>query len=546
MNALRQLPILLLPFLLAALPTAAAPRAQTTKPNIVVIMADDLGFSDIGCYGSEIRTPNLDRLAAEGARFTQFYNNGRCCPTRASLLTGLYPHQAGVGHMTARSKNPAYQGFLNDRCLTVAEALQPAGYRTYLSGKWHLGERAGRLPQDRGFQRSFALLGSGSNYFGHEAGRRILEDGRTVAPRGKDWYATDVFTDRAVDYIRDAATHQDPFLLYVSYTAPHWPIHARAEDIARYQGEYMQGWDALRKQRYHRMREMGIIDPAWKLPPRDPSVPLWKNVTDQAAWDRKMAAYAAMIDRMDQGIGRIMDTLRHTGAAENTLVLFLSDNGGSAETIDRGVAGIPVGAPQSYASYGRPWAGASNTPFRLYKHWVHEGGIATPFIAWWPDRIRGGQLTPQVGHVLDVMPTCLEAAGATYPSSRNGGELLPLQGVSLLPIITGKSSVTPRTVFWEHEGNRAVRQGRWKLVAKATGRWNLYDLETDRTEVRDLSREMPEKAVELAGLWSDWALSCNVKARRPLRLARSSRKRTPQKARGKKQKTERGTAPSGE
>lgn len=527
-SLVRLRPLGLLAVSAIALPAFSAPADEgPTRPNIVVILADDLGYSDLGCYGGEISTPHLDRLAAEGTRFTQFYNNARCCPTRASLLTGLYPHQAGVGHMTRGKKDPAYQGYLNDRCLTLAETLREAGYQTLMSGKWHVGDRRGRWPVDRGFDRSFALLGSGSNYFGHEAGRPIVEDRQTVAPRGKDWYLTDVFTDRAVEYVREAARKPNPFFLYLSYSAPHWPLHARAEDIARYQGDYLGGWDRLRKTRTAKMQSLGLLSPDWKLPPRDPSVPLWKNVSDAAEWDRKMAVYAAQVDRMDQGIGRVMETLQRTGAASNTLVMFLSDNGGSAESIDRGVEGVAVGGPQTYASYGRPWAAVSNAPFRLYKHWAHEGGIATPFIAWWPGNIRCGNLNPQVGHVIDLMPTCLDAAGATYPSSRNGAEILPVEGRSLIPALTSTSPTVPRTLYWEHEGNRAVRQGRWKLVAKAGGKWHLYNLEADRTETRDLARQQPQIVSTLAAQWSDWALRCGAKMPKALRVAAAARASRP-------------------
>jgi len=480
---------------------------EPARPNILVIMADDMGFSDIGCYGGEIATPNLDGLGASGLRFRQFYNTARCCPTRASLLTGLYAHQAGVGHMVHDRGDPAYQGYLNDRCVTIAEALGAAGYRTYLSGKWHVGEDKGHWPVDRGFDRSYALVSGGTNYFRLDPYRTLARDDERIEPPD-DWYITDAITDNAVAFVDDHDRNhgETPFFLYVAYTAPHWPLHAHPEDIERNRGRYLKGWDALRAERLERMIELGIVDDDCPLTPRDRRVPPWEEAKDQDDKDLRMAVYAAQIEIMDRGVGAVVEALERTGQLENTLILFLADNGGCAEIIDRGEPGVPAGHPDSFLSYGIGWANASNTPFRLYKHWVHEGGIATPLIAHWPEVIQnGGGWTDQVGHVIDLMATCLDVAGAAYPSEFEGREITPLEGRSLKPIFEGRERAGHKAIFWEHEGNRAVRKGRWKLVSRYPGAWELYDLETDRVELNDLADAHPDRVAELAKLYEAWA-----------------------------------------
>lgn len=486
-------------------------HAAPKSPNIVIIMADDMGFSDIGCYGSEIATPNLDRLAANGLRFTQFYNTARCCPTRASLLTGLYSHQAGVGHMVGNLGTPAYQGYLNDRCVTIAEALKPGGYRTLMVGKWHVGENRPHWPTDRGFDRYFGLISGGTNYFRLDPGRQMALDDKPFTPEGNNFYITDAFTDYAVLYIQEHGRQPQPFFLYVAYTAPHWPLHALPDDIAKYRGKYRDGWDALRQKRHQRMKELGIVDAQWAMTPRDASAPAWEDVKDKDARDLKMAVYAAQIDRMDQGIGKILNALKEVGAEENTLVMFLADNGGCAEEINRGTPDAPAGTRDSFLSYGLPWANASNTPFRLYKHWVHEGGIATPLIVRYPPVIKQkGAITQQPGHVIDLMATCLDVAGVKYPTTYNGRDIVPLEGKSLLPIFEGKPRKGHDAIFWEHEGNRAVRQGKWKLVSRHRGEWELYDLDADRTELNNLANRYPEKVKELSDLYAKWAERCGV------------------------------------
>lgn len=505
--------------LLAA--TAAASAAPTdtapARPNIVIILADDLGFSDVGGYGAEIATPNLDRLAAEGLRFTQFYNSARCCPTRAALLTGLYPHQAGVGHMLQDWAPPGYTRGLNDRCATIADLLRDAGYRTYMVGKWHVGPPADpkptNRPLDRGFDRFFGG-GGGGNYFVPDI---LVSDDKRVKPEGDDFYVTDAYSDAAVRFLEEHARSAGKacFFLHLCYTAPHFPLQAKPADIARYRGRYKDGWDALRAARFARQKELGVVDPRWQLSPRDPVARPWSGVelADRDEWDLRMAVHAAMIDCMDQGIGRVLNALRRIGAEDNTLVLFLSDNGASAEFLDtwpnpaRGhKPGSVTGTRESHRCLEVGWANAANTPFREHKMWVHEGGIATPLIARWPAGIpKRGALTRQVAHIIDLMPTCLELVGTRYPDARKGAALTPLEGRSLVPVLRGRDATEPRTLCWEHEGNRAIRDGDWKLVARFNGPWELYDMTADRTECNDLASRQPDRVAALAAKWQAWA-----------------------------------------
>jgi arylsulfatase len=489
----------------AALPMQALAAAK--RPNIILILADDMGFSDLGCYGSEIQTPNLDRLAARGMRFTQFYNTARCCPTRASLLTGLYPHQAGIGHMVENRGFPAYEGRLNDRCVTIAEALRGGGYTTLMSGKWHVGQQRPHWPTDRGFDRYFGLISGGSNYFRLDKGAQMAVDDKPYTPPADGFYMTDALTDRAVEFVGRHGSGDKPFFLYLAYTSPHWPLHAHPDDVAKYKGKYLKGWDVLRDARHKRMIEMGILDKRWALTPRDFQSPRYDVVgADHANLDLKMAVYAAQIDRMDQGIGRVMQKLREVGAEENTLVMFLADNGGCAEVVDWGTAGVPAGHPDSYMSYGLPWAQASNTPFRLYKHWVHEGGISTPLIAHWPAVIRnGGSITHEPGHIVDLMATCVDVGGSTYPKTYRNRPITALEGRTLKPIFETGRREPHEALYWEHEGNRAMRAGKWKLVSRHPGGWELYDMQADRTEMNNIAEANPDRVREMAGLYRRWA-----------------------------------------
>ena len=509
-----------------------AEAAADERPNIVILLADDLGFSDVGCYGGEIPTPHIDSLAREGVRFTQFYNCGRCCPTRASLLTGLYPHQAGVGYMEPTNRYnrpiahlPAYQGFLNRRCATLAEVLRAAGYQTLMVGKWHVGSEKGQRPLDRGFERFFGLYGGACHYFRPQQGQIVLQED-PLWPLPEDFYTTDYFAAYAARFIKEAPPDR-PLFLYLAFTAPHWPLHAWPEDIARHRGKYRIGWDEIRRRRFAAQKQKGLFPPELSLSPRHPDSYDW-NQADQDDMDLRMAVYAAMVERMDRGIGKVLEALRASGREKNTVVFFLSDNGACAEPLGKNQPkGKLPGSAESFTAYLLPWANASNTPFRLFKHWVHEGGIATPLLVRWPARIRGGAINcRQVGHVIDLLPTCMEIAGATYPAERDGMKLLPLEGRSLLPALMDPNYAEERTLFWEHEGNRAVRQGQWKLVSyyneiheeigrvgtgRRTGKWELYDMQTDRTELHDLADKHPEIVTRLAQMYEQWAQRVGVR-----------------------------------
>ena len=425
--------------LLSVAPTRTA-EAQAERPNLIVILADDMGFSDVGAYGSEIETPHLDGLAREGLRFTQFYATPRCSPTRAALLTGLYPHQVGMGHLSGGFGDPAYQGYLNERSLTLAEALKPAGYRSYAVGKWHVGDARERWPLRHGFDRFYGIpVGGGVYFWPPHLGRTLVLDTTAVTPP-EGWYSTDAFSDYAVRFVEEhAAEHAGrPFFLYLAHIAPHFPLQAPPEAVAEYEGRYLAGWDTLRARRLERQQTSGLLASDVALPPRTSRAPAWASLTDaeRAAQAHKMAVYAAQVDRMDQGIGRLVDALDRLGLAENTLVVFLSDNGASAERIDRSRdPDAPVGHPDSFVSYGPGWANLSDAPFQRFKKWTYEGGIRSPLLARWPGEIGAGTTTAAVGHVIDLMPTFLELAGAAYPGEAAG--LLPLEGKSLVPVLRG-------------------------------------------------------------------------------------------------------------
>lgn len=499
--------------LVATIPTPA-------RPNILLIVADDMGYSDLGCYGGEIDTPNLDRLARDGIRFTQFYNAARCSQSRAALLTGLYNHQTGLGETPDYNpRPPEYLRFLGPGTVTIAELLRSAGYQTLMSGKWHLGRDRPHWPIDRGFDHVFALIDCCSNYFGREAyherpggpKRRALfvENDTPFAPED-GFFTTDAFADRAVDLLEQHGRGEAPFFLYLAFTAPHWPLHAPPEDIRKYRGRFMEGWDKLRERRFARMRSLGILEPQWQLPARQPLIPAWDSVPpkEQAQWELMMAVYAAMVERMDQAIGRVLAKLDQTGQRDNTLVLFISDNGASGETPNAGQPGAPPGDRASYLGYGIPWANLSNTPWRLYKTTLHEGGISTPLIARWPDGISTpGRRHDGVGHVIDVMATVAEVAGASYPATIAGQPTIPLAGTSLVPALRVEGGETSRTLFWEHWGNYAVRDGRWKLVRRNPGDWELYNMVADRTETNDLATRYPDRVQQMDRQFHDWAKS---------------------------------------
>ncbi|OYW76572.1 MAG: arylsulfatase [Verrucomicrobia bacterium 12-59-8] len=536
--------------LLTAASLCAAP------PNIILIMSDDMGFSDLGCYGGEIQTPNLDRLAKGGVRLSQFYNAGRCCPTRASLLTGLYPHQAGIGHMMEDRGHDGYRGDLNNRCVTIAEVLKPAGYRTYAVGKWHVTKHAvpegpkHNWPLHRGFDRFYGTItGAGSFY---DPGT-LTRDDTMISPfadaeyQPKQYYYTDAISDHAIRFIDEHASSQKdkPFFMYMAYTAAHWPMHALPEDVAKYKGTYDAGYESMRQARLLRMQQMGLIAKNAEL---SPTFGHWTQVKDKAWETRCMEVFAAMIDRMDQGIGRVVGTLEKNGMLQNTLILFLQDNGGCQEAIGRQAVppkfntqtfpviaqdairlevipkqtrdgqpvkqgqGIMPGGPNDYIAYGEAWANVSNTPHREYKHFVHEGGISTPLIAHWPAGIpdaQDGKIETQPGHLIDLMATCADAAGANYPAEFNGQPIQPKEGMSLIPVFQGQQQST-RSIFWEHEGNRAHRAGPWKLVAKENKLWELYNIDQDRAELHDLAADEPERVKSMTAAWEAWAARAQV------------------------------------
>ena len=515
----------------------AAENTSVPRPNIVLILADDLGYSDLGCYGGEIKTPNLDSLAAGGIRFKQFYNNTRCCPTRAALNTGLYPHQAGMGGMDGYAPHiRGYEGFLTNRCVTTAEVLKASGYRTYMVGKWHMNVQSG--PIMRGFDEFYGLhRGHSASFFNRDAYERLPEGRPTREYQPDKFYSTDAFTDYALDFLAesrkpDADGKRPPFFLYIAHTAPHFPLHAPKEEIDKYADTYLKGWDVLREERYARQRALGVIDEHIPLTPRsyvpkngsseksgwvDKENPAWDSIDADRRADlvRRMAIFAAMVDRMDQNIGRVVDDLKKNGDLDNTLILFLSDNGACAEWIPWGFNDDPpftgealeqMGLVGSYLTTGSGWANASNTPWRLYKHYIHEGGIRAPMIAHWPKGIaRKGEFEPSVGHIIDFMPTFIELASAKYPTERNGRPILPMEGRSLVPAFQGRPD-TPRTLAWEHEGNRGIREGDMKLVWVNYRRtWELYDLSTDPAEMNDLAERQPETVAKMSEAWEVWA-----------------------------------------
>ena len=538
---------ILLIFLSAAI---AATQVQSAPPNVIYILADDMGFSDIGCYGGEIDTPNLDALAKGGLRFTQFYNTARCCPTRAALLTGLYPHQAGIGHMMEDRQMEGYRGNLNKQCVTIAEALKPAGYKSYAVGKWHVTNVTHpksdadkfNWPLQRGFHRFYGTIHGAGSFFDPNT---LTRDNQYISPftdpeyPAEDYYYTDAISDHASRFIREH-DQEKPFFLYVAYTAAHWPMHAKEKDIAKYKGRYAKGYEAVRKARYQKMLKEGVITAGsttnWPLPPDMGEKEFWE-------WDqRNMEVFAAMVDNMDQGIGRIMKALKESGQYENTLICYLQDNGGCAEGMGRGGVGsarsekatlpplsrdylqpdmipkqtrdgfpmrqgkgVMAGAGDTYIGYGEAWATVSNTPFRKHKHWTHEGGISTPLIAHWPAGItRKGELESTPGHLIDLMATAVDLSKTTYPAN-----VKPMEGRSLVPLFTG-GKIEREALYWEHEGNRAVRMGDWKLVAEHAKPWELYNIAKDRSEQHDLSQQEPEHVKQMAALYEAYAKRANV------------------------------------
>jgi len=564
--------IYLLTTLVAGLPASFyAQNADNKAPNIILIMTDDMGYSDLHCYGGIIHTPNLDQLAANGIRYTQFYNTARSCPTRASLLTGLHPHQAGVGHMVDSPRDEdGYRGELNDHCVTIAEVLKTVGYKNYCVGKWHVtgqtkqGQPTFNYPLQRGFDDYYGIIsGAASFYDPHTLcrGNTYITIENDPVYRPDTFYLTDAIGDNSALFIKNHKENK-PFFMYVAFTAPHWPMQAFDKDIAPYIGKFDAGWDVMRKEKYDAMVKAGLIKKEWKLS-YDESVIPWEKEEHKAFEKRCMEVYAGMITNMDRNVGKIIQALKETGQWENTLILYLHDNGACAEDNhgrEQGRSQRPVprnsvlqpmapdelqtfmipwrtrdgkptftgkevlpGGPETFVNYGRGWAYYSNTPFREYKHWVHEGGIATPLIVHWPAGIKKKGVDRHMpGQLTDIMATCVEVAGARYPYVRNDKPILPMQGISLLPSFR-KEIKSDRYLFWEHESNKAIRQGKWKLVYKSTRKetdrneptpyqaWELFDMDKDRTETNNLASAHPQLVKELADTWERLAWAYKVK-----------------------------------
>ena len=561
---------------LLLLPLSAL-HAAANKPNILIILADDLGWSDLGCYGGEIRTPNLDSLAAGGLRFTQFYTSTRCCPSRASLLTGLYPHQAGIGLMTsdqaakypgAGDKGeafPGYRGALNANCVTIAQVLKPTGYRTAAAGKWHVGNS--EPPTKRGFDDFYGFVGGyGVDSWEPRMMKRLPEGRPQRSYQPGEFFATDAITDHALDFLADMRKAGAPWLLYVGYQAPHFPVQSKREDMTGYPEIYARGWDKIREQRLTKQKKIGLLPESTALTPRSKithpvasrRLGSWTDDGNNPAWDslpadrradlaQRMAVFAGMVTGMDRNIGRLIADLRASGQLDNTLILFLSDNGACAEWepfgfemlptpnpvpgtgINQGTQALPnklyrgdelatMGQAGSFPSYGSGWANACNTPWRLYKHYGHEGGIGTPLIAHWPAAVGkekdNGRFVREPAHLIDLMATCVDITGAKYPAEWIGKKILPMEGVSLRPLLApsagNPASLSPRLLAWEHEGNRAIREGQWKLVSLATAPWELYDMESDRVEMNDLAASQPERVKDMSAKWEVWAKRTNV------------------------------------
>lgn len=497
----------------------AISNAQQKQPNVIVILADDMGFSDIGCYGGEIPTPNLDALAKNGIRLTQFYQGARCCPTRASLLTGLYAHEAGVGFMTeALHQNASYQGFINRNSVTLGEAMQQAGYFTIMAGKWHVGHKEDQRPSARGFMRSLNAA-AGGFYFSEDERAKLFLNGKPVTAQDglpAQWYSTDLWTNYSLQFIDEAKQQSKPFFLYLAHNAPHFPLQAPENEIAKFRGTYMKGWEQLRKERYQRQLKMGLIDKKYKLPPVNPLIPKWDTLsqTEKNRYDHMMAIYAAVVHHLDSSIGVLISGLKAKGLYENTIIMFLSDNGGNAEPgIDGIYRGTNPGLVNSVVHIGQGWAEVNNTPFWLYKHHTSEGGIATPFIFSWPAGIQqklNGTYNATVGHITDIMSTCLDAADSNYPTVYNGNNILPTSGISLLPLFTGHTITRTQPVFWEHEGNRAMRMGNYKITSQVKEPWRLYDLEKDRTELNDLAAVNPKLLQQMIEQYEAWYKRVNA------------------------------------
>jgi len=534
--------------------TGTSAAAAKKSPNIILILADDLGYSDLGCYGGEINTPNIDQLGKNGVRFTQMYNSARCCPSRASIMTGLYPSQAGIADFTSNpnlKRGPGYLGRLTDNCVTLAEVLKPAGYNCYYVGKWHLNEATG--PIARGFDEFYGYTkGYAADQFSPNSYHRLpLGREKEINPPQKEFYATDVFSDYAIEFIRQAKEKEDPWFLFLSHSSPHFPVQAPAERADKYDAIYQRGWDVLRRERFERMKKIGLVNgKQWQLSPRSmvpvdrddiangysgkPN-PAWDTLEEERQFDlaRRMAIFAAMVESVDTGVGEIVELLEKNGDYENTLIIFLSDNGACYEwgpfgfdggsrqgktVLHKGDDLRKIGQPGTHQAYGSGWANLGNTPRRLYKHFTSEGGIGTPFIMHWPKGIRkGGTWIREPAHIMDILPTVLEVAGAKYPEKSRGFKIIPKEGKSLLSVVRNASEGVKspeRTLGFSHQGAKALRKGDWKIVwgkrQPEKVEWELYNIAEDRCELNNLAKKYPERVETMAQEWDDWARHVNV------------------------------------
>ena len=558
---------------------AQAGKIKDNRPNIILVLSDDMGYSDIGCYGSEIHTPNLDLLASEGLRYTHFYNTSRCCPSRASLMTGLYPHQAGMGWMNSHPHSEAgYKAELNNDCVTIAEVLKQSGYATYMTGKWHLALKSDAAtpglsdykkydwPLQRGFDKFYGIILGAANYYDPGSlcrGNQVISPYNDKKYQPKEYYFTNAISDNTVQFIKER-DKQKPFFMYVAYTTAHWPMQAPENEIQKYKGRYDAGYESIRAQRFAKMKKLGVVANNIQLSPPDSAAvtPSWANEKNKPAMARRMETYAAMIDVMDQGIGKIINELKKEGLYDNTIIIFLQDNGGCHEMVGAGATGtvaknksdslmrltkesieysqnppvtrdgrlvrqgkeIMAGPADTYISYMRQWANVSNTPYRMYKHWVYEGGISTPLIIHWPNGIKhDGEIRKQPGHEIDIMPTIVELAHAKYPAKFNGHTITAEAGVSLVPTFSNEA-LKPRAIYWEHEMNKAVQMGKWKIVCQSemldgkggawkhyhSEPWELYNIEQDRSELHNLADKYPDVVTKMAKMWEVWAHKAKV------------------------------------
>ncbi|RAJ08179.1 arylsulfatase [Chitinophaga skermanii] len=514
-------------FSILAITVALQATAQKQPPNIILIVVDDMGYSDLGAYGSEIATPNLDRLAKEGLRLREFYNNSICAPTRASLLTGQYQHKAGIGYFDVNLGLPAYQGYLNRQSLTLAEVLRNAGYNTLMSGKWHVGNDSLAWPNQRGFEQFYGVIGGGANYFdakpmplgGRDYPVVLVENNKRLRPADNSYYFTDEIGNHALQYLDAQSNSNKPFFLYLAFNAPHWPLQALPEDIAKYKGKYDIGWDSLRASRLQNQAKLGILPAKYTVAERDEAVPAWDNLTydEKKLWAAKMEVFAAMVDRMDQNVGKLLDKLKALKKDDNTLIVFISDNGAPAEDVAHfgqraGRNSGPVGTAGSFEAQGKNWSYVSNAPFRSFKNSMYEGGISSPFIAWLPGKIPAGQIAKGTAHLIDLAPTFYDLAHANYPAQFQGEKTNALPGKSLLPLLLNNTAIQrEQPIFWERAGNRAVRQGKWKLVSIFPSyKWELYDIENDRGETKDLAGQNRQLVNELSAAYFQWAKETGV------------------------------------